>query len=548
VNVELGPEEEEHLVPHGALLKGKFIHKRTATLRKKQDRLTYRYKKRPYVHQVKALKKLIANGYGGALLMQARTGKTKVAVDYSGVLHTAGRVNRVLVVCPKNVMDVWLEQIEDNIPDDITWRVTIWDKKGRKREQLPRVGQDVLDFVIVNYDAFSTPGRARKVKTESGEMVTKRSKSRGGKYDIRNALKAWQPQLLVLDESHRVKSPSAAKTRSLFILAWNHRHMVPVDPRIPYRVIMSGTPRTKKKRPHDLYSQWRILNPDRFRGMTLEDFKYEFGRWLQKDGYEQFIRARNEERLLRLIHKDSFFITREECYDLPKRLPDQLIHVPLSTSSGRVYDDMAEEMIAQIHTGEITEASIALVKTLRLSQITSGIVRTTNADGTKGRLVRIGREKLEMLEDLLEDLLDDDEKVIIGARYTADIQAIVKLGTKLKVPVFQVHGQVKDRDRWGQIQGFKKAKSSALYVAQPAASSEGIDLREAAVTIWYSLTSSWVHWDQFNDRSALNEKGQQMMYLIAGPVDQLLYDTLQEDDDVGKAVLKDPDLLRRSRD
>lgn len=520
--------------------------------------MKYRFKKVPYKHQKKALRKLLSSGWGGALLMQARTGKTKVVCDYASILHLAGKVNRVLVVCPMGVMDVWLEQIEDNVPDDIDWRVTIWDKKGRKREELPRVGQDVLDFVIVNYDAFSTPGKARKVQEKykdrtTGKIktrtVTKRSKKKGGKYEVRNTLKAWQPQLMVLDESHRIKSSGAAKTMSVRLIAWRRtQHGFDVqNPLVPYRVIMTGTPWTKKKRPFDIYSQWQFLNPKRFRRYaTLADFKLEFGRWRERENYSQFLRPRNEEKLKRLVYKDAFAVTREECYDLPKRLPDQIIHVDMGQSTAEAYDQMAEDMVAQIKTGQISEASIALVQGLRLSQITSGLFKETLPDGSPGKLYRIGDEKLRMLQSLLEDMFENEEKVIVGARYRADISGIVGVGKKLKTPVFQVHGGIKKQERWPQIQGFKKAKGSALYVAQPAASSEGIDLRESSTTIWYSLTSSWVHWDQFNDRSALSEKAQQNYYLIAGPIDQLLYDRLQEDDDVGKWILRNPEALLRT--
>jgi hypothetical protein len=416
----------------------------------------------------------------------------------------------------------------------------------------------VLDFVIINYDAFSTPGKARKVKEKyrdkDGEIktrtVTKRSKKKGGKYDIRNAIKAWQPQLMVLDESHRIKSSGAAKTMSIRLIAWRRtqKGWDYDNPLVPYRVIMTGTPWTKKKRPFDIYSQWLFLNPRRFRRvgiMDLDDFKHEFGQWRPRENYEQFIRPRNEEKLKRLVYKDAFAVTREECYDLPQRLPDELIPVELDDQTAKAYDDMAEWMVAQIKTGQISEASIALVQGLRLSQITSGLFKETLPDGSPGKLYRIGDEKLKAAEDFLVDKFAEDEKVIVAARYIADIQGIAALGKKHKVPTFVIHGKVKDRDRWQRIASFKKQKGAALYVAQPSTVSEGIDLRESSTTLWYSLISSWVHWDQFNDRSALSERAQQLSYLIAGPIDQLLYDRLQEDDDVGKWILKNPEALLR---
>lgn len=503
---------------------------------------TYTFKVKPYAHQVKALKKLLSTKRGGALLMQARTGKTKVAVDYSAILHKGGKVNRVLVVCPISAIDVWAEQILDNLPDEITWRLTVWDKQGRKRQELPKMGEDILDFVIVNYDGFSTAGMMKDVKTRSGEVVRRRVK-RGGKYELKNKLKLWQPQLMILDESHRIKSPSAARTTTITTVAWK-RNREGLHELVPYRVIMTGTPWTKRRRPFDLYSQWKFLNPHRFKGMTLQDFKHRFGRFLQLDGYEKFLGARNEDELIRMIHKDSYVITRAECYDLPDKLPDRILHAPLEESA-QVYDDMAEEMVAQVHSGELTEASIRLVLDLRLKQISGGVVRTTNDDGTKGKLVVVGSEKLRMLKDVLEDLIANEEKVIIAAQFRPEIQRIVNLCKKLKVPTYEIHGGVDRRDRPNVIKAFRQEKGAAVYVAQPSAAYEAIDLREAGTTIWYSLTSSWVIWDQFNDRNALHPNARQMIYIIGGPIDQIQYDSLQEDDDIGKRVLQNPELILR---
>ncbi len=360
------------------------------------------------------------------------------------------------------------------------------------------------------------------------------------------------PELLVLDESHRVKSITSAKARMIASMTWKQDRATGVwHPLIPYRVIMTGTPQTKKKRVFDLYAQWRILNPNRF-PMTQAEFKHRYGRWvaLPVPGsttrtYDKWVRNIHEDELKLLIHKDSFAVTREECYDLPPKLQDRVVHVELE-ESGEIYDQMAEDMVARIHTGEITTASIALVKSLRLQQITSGIVKTTEEFGGDGRLVRIGTEKLRVLEDILTDLVEQDEKVIVGARFVNDIRTIEKLGQKMKLSTYAMYGAVKDADRVKNIARFKAEKGAALFVAQPSTAALGIDLREAGTTIWYSLTPSWVDWDQFNDRNALNANGTQAIYLLArGTVDELIYQTLLEDGDVGKRIIQSPEMLLR---
>lgn len=474
--------------------------------------------------------------------MEPRTGKTKVAVDYISILHTAGKANRVLIVGPVVSIQVWKQELEDNCP--VPYRLTIWNSKGRKTQDLPPYGQDILDIVVMNYDALSTPGKFRvhrsgpnkgkPILDEGGAKL--RSKSTGGRYEIRKKLKRWGPQVIVLDESHRIKSPSAKKSTALHSLG----------PLADYRLILTGTVVTKSKRLYDIYSQWRFLNPERFEGMNFKDFKQEYGRWVQQDRYEKWLGARNEDHLHAKIHEDSFSITREECYDLPK-VTSQVIPVPLEESA-KLYDEMAEDMVARIHTGEITEASIKLVQGLRLQQITSGITKTSPTKlHPEGRIIEIGSEKLRIIEDRLEDLMEADEKVVIGALFKDDIRRLIQLCEKrLKVPVFTIHGGVKHRERDAAPAGFRKVKGGAVFIGQPAAAGEAIDLSCASILQWYSLPQSWVNYRQFSDRIALSDKPTfHEYYLATGTIDFLRYETLLEDGDIGKKMIQSPERLLR---
>lgn len=501
----------------------------------------YKFKRKPYKHQVLAVKKLISTGFGGALLMEPRTGKTKVAIDYMGVMHLKEGVNRVLVIGPVVAIQVWKDQLAENLA--VPYRLTIWDRKGRKEQKLPAYGKDILDIVVMNYDAFSTPGELRvhlrgPLKGQpvvDKEGIQLRSKSRGGRYGMKSMIQKWQPDMIILDESHRIKSPSAKKSTAIHSLG----------PIADYRVILTGTVVTKSKRLYDVYSQWKFLNPDRFSGMTFAEFKNEYGRWLKMENYQKFLGTRHEAELHEQIHLDSFSITREECYDLPLSTT-QIFPVQLEESA-KVYDQMAEDMVARIHTGEITEASIKLVQSLRLRQITSGITKTSPTPAhPEGQIVEVGAEKLRAIGERLEDLMEADEKVVIGALFKHDIMRLEKLGKSLGVPVFSIHGGVKQSDRAPIPKRFSAVSGGAIFIGQPAAAGEAIDLSAASILQWYSLPSSWVNFRQFSDRIALSDKPTfHEFYLAAGTIDFLAYETLMEDGDIGKKMIQSPERLLR---
>lgn len=473
--------------------------------------------------------------------MEPRTGKTKVAIDYTGIMHLKGEVNRVLVVGPVVAIQVWKDQLAENLP--VPYRLTIWDSKGRKTTELPKYGKDILDIVLINYDAFSTPGafrihmrgpnKGKPFLDAEGNKL--RSRAKGGRYDMINKIIRWAPHMIILDESHRIKSPSAKKSTAIHKLG----------PYANYRVLLTGTVVTKSKRLYDVYSQWKFLNPNRFGDMNFADFKARYGRWLMQDRYSKWLGSRNEDELHAKIHRDSFSITREECYDLPLSTT-QIIPVPLEESA-ELYDQMAEDMVARIHTGEITEASIRLVQGLRLQQITSGVTKTSpTPQHPKGRLVVVGTEKLRMIESRLEDLMEADEKVVIGALFKSDIERLEALGKKLKVPTFSIHGGVKQSDRGKIPNQFKAVKGGAIFIGQPAAAGEAIDLSCASILQWYSLPQSWVNFRQFSDRIALSDKPTfHEFYLATGTIDFLRYETLMEDGDIGKKMIQSPERLLR---
>jgi SNF2 family DNA or RNA helicase len=497
--------------------------------------MRYRPKTKPFAHQRDALRWLWTHEFddgagGGALLMAPRTGKTKTVIDYASALFQAGKIDCVTVFAPLTVLSVWQDEIARHSP--ISCDVLLWDKRGRRRRPLPRLSSGQLAWVLINYDALSSSKRRKSGRPDR----------RSGRYMVKAGLVAWLGKsagsLCVLDESHRAKNPSAKVSRLLHSIGGCY----------DYRVIATGTVVTKRKRTIDTYSQWKFLNPSSplVLGHTAESFRDTYGLWTSRNGYRQFLAPKNTAQLREFVHRDAFSITREECFDLPTRLPDQIVHVDLEASAP-YYDKMAEEMIAEIETGEVTLAKIKLTQAIRLRQITGGVVKTEpTEERPDGRLIRIGDEKLVALKSLLSDLFEADEKVVVPAAFRADISSIMRMGRTLRVRTQVMVGGQSAKERSSAWRTFQRQSGPALIVCQPRTASLGIDLATAHTMIWYSLTTSWVDYSQMEDRIALSNIGCSFMYLLArGTVDEELYQAAQEDTDFAKLVHQKPQLLRR---
>ncbi|UOW93125.1 DNA helicase [Mycobacterium phage NoShow] len=484
--------------------------------------MKYKFRTRPYAHQKEALRKVISTGFGGALLMEPRTGKTKVAIDYLSILATAGKIDRAVIVAPARVLDVWIEQFHEHCP--VRYNIILWDKDARKYP-LPSVSPVYqLSVLLVNYEAFGTPGR----KLRSG----RRSKTTG-RFANRKAIIKWldgRPAAGVLDESHKIKSPSGRASTMV----------VSMRPLFDYRLILTGTPVTKAKRTFDLYMQFKFLNPERFADWpTVDEFKNYFGRWTHRNGFPQFLRPRNTAELNKLLLEDSFIVKREDCLDLPPKMPDVFRTVQLAERTEDVYRTLAEEMVARLMEEDkehLIEASIPLVLALRLTQVTGGFTKTT-----EGEVIPLGGEKLAVLEEIFDEAVENEEKLVVAARFRAELDAIEALAKRKGLPCYSIRGGLTRQETSDNVRRFRDAEGAALVAMNPQAGGVGIDLSTAAHMVWYSLPTSWVDYTQASDRIALAKTSRTYTYIMAKhTIDEFLYDTLQQDGDVAKAIMKNP--------
>lgn len=481
----------------------------------------YRFKTRPYRHQLRALKRAIKL-HNIALLMEPRTGKTKVAIDYLSVLVTQQKIDRAVIICPARVMDVWVQEFHKHCP--LLYNIHIWDKNARASPIPPVQSVHQLSILLVNYEAFATPGR----KLASG----RRSKT-SGRFYFRKQIQKWTSQSPigsagVLDESHKIKSPSG-KAANLIVSMRSY---------FPYRIIMTGTPVTKAKRAFDIYMQWKFLNPRRFSDLqNSSDFKNQYGVWTNRHGFPQFLRSKNTIELKERIHRDSYAIKRSECFDLPRKTTRKVL---LSLrESGPIYDELAEEMVAKFERKlkeHKVEATIPLTLALRLSQITGGFTKTT-----EGETVETGYEKILAFEKILDEAIENDEKLVVAARFRPHLDAVISLAASKGVKSYGVRGGLSRQEVTQNISKFNHTDGVAICAMNPAAGGLGIDLSTASHMVWYSLTPSWVDYSQACDRIALSKNPTTFTYLLAkNTVDIMLYETLRNDGDVAKAITDNP--------
>lgn len=301
---------------------------------------TYRFKTKPYAHQVAAVKKLLTSGTprGGGLPMEMGTGKTKTTIDYACILEQQGVIDRVLVICPLSVIGVWELQIPQHSPS----QTLIWK--------------------IINYDKLRFPQH----------------------FDPLVAFMRAGPSLLLMDESHLIKNPQAKRTKAATVLG-----------KIAKRVVwMSGTP--TEKGPLDMFAPMRVLD-EGILGGSWGVFKRTYAQWGGYGGY-QLIKYMNTDSLMRKIDPHVFRAKKADCLDLPRKT-HTIVPVTLSKSR-RVYDKLARESIVEFEQLEV-ETPIVLTRLLRLSQLTGGYL--VGEDGSRQVGTEKLDAYTELIEEMYEE-------------------------------------------------------------------------------------------------------------------------------------------------
>ena len=88
--------------------------------------INYKFKTKPYAHQLKALE-MSWNKEVFAYFMEMGTGKSKVLIDNISMLYDKGKINAALIIAPKGVVKTWCDsEIPDHMVNHIDKKVVLW--------------------------------------------------------------------------------------------------------------------------------------------------------------------------------------------------------------------------------------------------------------------------------------------------------------------------------------------------------------------------------------------------------------------------------------
>jgi len=391
--------------------------------------MNYKFKTKPYAHQLTALEKSWDKTEYG-YFMEMGTGKSKVLVDNMAMLYDKGRINGAVIVAPKGVYRNWFSQeIPNHLPSHIQPKMVLWTAltsktKDKEYQTLFETGHD-LHILIINVEALST--------------------KKG--LDFAAKFMRCHKTMLAIDESTTIKNPSAKRTKSILSLGKE----------ATYRRILTGSPVTKS--PLDLYTQCGFLNSYLLGYDSFYAFRNRYANMIDRNfGGRRVQLIGSYKRLDELADKlkgFSYRVLKDDCLDLPDKVYIRR-EVDLTDEQSKAYSTMKSAALALLK-GKMATAPHVLTQMMRLHQITCGHLR--NDDGT---ITEIKNNRLKELVNLLEEV---EGKVIIWANYVYDIENIVKVISDEfgEDSIVQYYGAIPAEQRQENIKKFQDPDSKARF-------------------------------------------------------------------------------------
>lgn len=466
-------------------------------------------------HQEEALR--FADGKPGVLLAHAMgSGKTRTTIE----LIERGDATRVLVLCPKSVVGVWPDQLDQHAHRDWhTWNGLVLGARGpltnptvaRRSEALVQQYTTAIKLglpfcAVVNYEASWAPQMAAALL--------------GTPWDV-----------LVLDESHRLKSPSGKASRFAARLATKIRD------RGGRVVALTGTPMPHT--PLDIFAQMRVIDGGERFGTAYHPFLQRYGQ-----GEQIYVAGGKQQTIYTGVRPERMSLFKTQLADVMHQVHqddvDTRLGLPeavdlyrtcqLSPPTRRVYDQLERNLIADLGEGVVTAAN-AMVLVLRLAQATQGFAR--DADTGETRQLADPPEKAALLADVLQDIT---EPVVVFCRFRHDLDQVERIAGDMG----RSYGELSGRRRDGLTAESRMADVDILG-AQLQSGGVGIDLTRASVGIYFSLDFKLAEHDQ--SRKRLHRPGQRrrvrFIHLLAeDTVDQAVWRALNQRREVIDSVLK----------
>ena len=422
------------------------------------------YKLEPFNHQHQAIDQavdLLQRTGGAPLFLSMGLGKTATAIHCARWLVKQNLINKILIICPKNLRSTWIDELETHatkVPPIIVWDPVKYKTKKYQEKVRRQWASQSLVIGITNIDAFS--GKNSYFADFLGLFLS-------------------HSTYCILDESTSIKNPKSQRTKNI----------LKISPQLSYRSVLTGTEITNSVL--DIYSQMQFCRPDFWEGKSYYQFRSKYAILERQTvttrgrlhSFDVVVGYRKIDKLMNKVDAAAVRMNKDEVFDMPEKLPIKF-PIELSPSEKKMYKQLIDDWVMQ-HEGEVLTVEHVLTMTIRARQFFSGVIFPD-------------RERIAKKEAFLQEMEEIGEKTIVWCSFTAEIEMLHKLFADRAVAYY---GAMNTDQRERAKDRFKNDDSVQLFIAQPKIAAHGLNLQYCTLQYFYSFGPSVEIRKQAEDRS-----------------------------------------------
>lgn len=400
----------------------------------KAKRTPYDYQKEGVKFLLERKKCVLADDMG-----LGKTYQTIVAALESGC-------KKILIICPASLKLNWKKELLNFVDEDEISVIqgSNWEPKK---------------FTIINYDIL------KKFHT----VIDKRKNYK--EWEIAKDIINEGFDLFVLDEAHSIKNSNSNRSKIVMDIK---KYL-----NLEYIWLLTGTPISN--RPINYYNILKLINSPLGENWQFYVLRYCNGKQIRLGKTnKRFWITTGASNLDELNQRTRNFIlrrTKEQHLDLPDKIRTPVF---IELENRKEYDKVYEKYLEWRRiNGKSTNVARKLVELSLLRKF-------------------LAIEKTNYTIDLVDNMLDQDKKVIIFTNYKEEMDIFVKKYGKSCV---SIHGGTKMEDRQKNVESFQNDENIKVFVGQVVAAGVGLTLTKAEVVVFNSL--DWVpgNLEQAEDRA-----------------------------------------------
>ena len=417
-----------------------------------------------------------ASNQNSLFILPCGAGKSCIAITLYNELKLSNKVTTPgMIIVPASLKYQWVKEVS-KFSDLIAHAI---DTPSKARKKFDSQFED-CDLLICNYETLKNK-------------------------QVADRLLEMDLEFILIDEVHGCSNYKSGKSKAIY--QFND---------IPYRYGMTATPITNN--PEGLFGIFNFIDKDLFKSHGKFASNY-----LVYRSYGIVSKAKNVDHLKQQIKPYIFMKTEEE---IASQLPELIvtpIYVPMDSKMAKINDQIMRDLKIAKDAAEAIEKKITNPKLLEtnaeylqwkakvlayqtfaqeladdprlLSMSESNMTNQYKVDGLKSA-------KLEALLDLVEQILDADEKVCIFTRYERMQRLIIQeLSNKFKgISIAHLNGSMSSEERYEQAYTNFQDNDDYKVLIMTNSGNTGISLSKCKNLIEFDLADSYAEQTQRHGR------------------------------------------------